>query len=87
MLDGGRGHRARQSNFVVGGASMQGREENTDHKEGEKWWHPSGLGMRLQMLSFTKVSNPGRKTGQMEGKELSFGYVEFEGPVRQSRKV
>lgn len=46
-----------------------------------------GLGMRLQMLSFTQVSNPGRKTGHMEGKELSFSYVEFEGPVRQSRKV
>lgn len=60
---------------------------NTEEEEGEKCWHPSGLGMRLQVLSFTKVSNPGRKTGHIEGKELSFGYIEFEGLVRQSRKV
>lgn len=54
---------------------------------GVRWLHTSSLGMRLQMLSFTKMSEPGRETRSMEGKELSFGCVRVEKPAKQSTEV
>lgn len=79
LLGRGRDHRPRQSRLAVRDESRQEAEEG----EREKWWRPSGLGMRLQMLPVTKMSNPGRAEGYMEGKELSFGVCSSRSPSQE----